>query len=131
MRNILLIYALLLCVSAIAADDYKYSCYGTDDYGNKVQVDLTVNESTLTMTTYNQYDNTSAVVNKGERDYTYKPRLNIDYARYFLEDYSGEGYSVSLLVRKDMLEGSSKGRIKEVDRGEGYFNTSYYCTLKQ
>jgi hypothetical protein len=106
---------------AFAAFQYSYQCYPTDTSSGEKET-LKVTPRTITLSGH-----------KLALDTKYKPRFNKDYNRYdgdtsFL---TAESYAIEVLVHKSALTGTNKTWMKIFARGEGFFNTQYYCYLRK
>ncbi len=99
----------------------RYQCYPKDQSGDLATLWLVINGNRATLEGH-----------KVSLDATYKPRLNKDYVRF--EGDTGwlnpDGYQIDLLVHKILLKGATKGSMKVMARGEGFFNDFYNCYLK-
>lgn len=110
--------ALVAFAFAAPAMATQYTCRPTKESGQEQVEKLTVNGN-------------RAVLHgaKLTLDATYKPRLNKDYFRFggYRGEFNNDGYGIDVLLHKDLVAGKSKGWMKIVARGEGYFNYSYFC----
>lgn len=109
--------AMVLALAGTALEASTYQCYPNKDNDNEVQW-LIVDGAKA------KFDSSWT-----HRDYSYKPRLNKDYYRYdgYRGAFNNDGYSVDLLLHKDLVAGKPKSYLKLIARGEGYFNYGWTC----
>ncbi len=128
MKNLFLAITFLAVTSVSFAHQYKCKGVEGDNKGEFRQI--TVKARSLVV----KFDNDATWdLWKGRLDESYKPRpANKDYVRFDgAFTTSGAEYTPWYLVQKGLVDGESKGYMKEQARGEGYFATKFFCWLTE
>ena len=123
---------LTLAIVSGLANAHNYTCKGVEGDDKGSIRELRVTARTLTVKQDSEYGGATW---KGRLDSSYKPQgPNKNFVR-FQGKYSSGGtggeYTPWYLVHNDLVDGESKGYLKEQARGEGYFATKFYCRLTE